>query len=88
MASPSDTVAVAAGSVYVMKPWWRPGLPALTADGELMVADEGKEGRRRNLVTIIDNLDDGFYDDIIPEDDRASIGRQARRWLAIIDNSQ
>ena len=36
-----------AGVYYVMKMWYRPGLPALRSDGELMVADEGKEARRR-----------------------------------------
>ena len=41
-------VVVAAGVVYHMKPWYRPGLPELTVAGELMVADEGMEGRKKN----------------------------------------
>ncbi len=83
--SQPPVVVVAAGVPYTMKSWYRPGLPALTGSGELMVADEGKEGRRRNLVTIIDLIDTGRYDDIIPADDRTAIRQQAVRWLVIID---
>ena len=81
----SSVIVIAAGVTYHLKPWWRPGLPALTMDNDLQVADEGVEGRRKNLVTILENIRAQAYVEEIPSDDLKQIEEQAIRWLQIID---
>ena len=84
----ASAIVVAAGVPHHMKPWWRPGLPCLTADGDLQVADDGREGRLSNLRQILKNIEDGNYENVIPETDIEDIKAQARRWLTTMEDSQ
>ena len=52
-----------------------------------MLPDNGWENRLRNLRTIIGDLYEGAYDDIIPEDDRIRIGQQAEIWIELIERA-
>ena len=80
----SSVTVIAAGVTYHLKPWYRPGLPALTGDGELLVADEGTQGFRQNLISILQRCHEGSYEDEIPAADIESIERQANHWLCLL----
>ena len=84
----ASVIVVAAGVPYYLRSWWRPGLPPLQENGELVIADEGVDGRRRNLIIILERCADGSYQGIIPDEDITTIQQQARRWLNIIEGNQ
>ena len=77
-------IVCAAGEFYIMKDWYRPGLPALRDDGELMVANEVFVERQNNLITILANIDSGSYNGIIPDVDLNTIQQQATHWLNLM----
>ena len=78
-------IICAAGEYYIMKRWWVEGLPCLSEDGDLCIPAATQEQKVTNIYAIRDNLQNGTYDGIIPEEDLTVIKDQIARWLRILD---
>ena len=87
-ASDGTPVVLAAGVYYVMRTWWRPGLPPLQQNGELVVADNGREARLAQLRLIVAEINRGSWNEEIPAEDLVTIKNQATHWLTIMGDNQ
>ena len=53
----------------------------LTAEGLLLVPDEGPEARRQQIQAIWDGLQAGIFSTEVPQADRDLISAQVLEWL-------
>ena len=54
-----------------MRAWWRPGLPCLTEEGELLLPNTTEATKREELLKLRAALDNGVFADSVPEVDLA-----------------
>ena len=71
----------APGGCHRLRAWWRPGLPILTLEGDLLVPDTGPEAKRQQIQAIWDGLRAGNFSEDIPQADRQLILFQCQAWL-------
>ena len=94
MAAPDAILQLAAGRPiinangvwFIMKEWWRPGLPCLDINNNLNIPASTHEQRDENINNIAENMEAGDYDDIIPAEDRALINNELARWRNLSNN--
>ena len=83
-----NPIICAGGHFYIMKNWWREGLPCLTVDNDLQVSVGSVEQKVTNLRNIQENLVGGVYEGVIPAEDQERIRVQVTLWIQAIAHEE
>ena len=74
------------GQWFIMRSWWRPGLPCLDINNVLCIPANTFEQWKSNIDNIEENLDAGDYDAIMSAAERAILRREIGRWRVQLNN--